>query len=434
MRDLGMLVILPFILYTSFKRPFIALGLWLWSSAISLNGLVYGMAGSIPFAKLFAGVTILSFFISKERSVLKIEALSFFIILFYISATISNFFCIGDPVLAWERWGVFSKILLFYFFAVAIVNKKNHFDLLAWILIISIGALSSKEGVKFLISGGSHRIGYLAGITGDNNFFGVMIVTVIPLACYIFTQTHHKILKVGVLAVILFMILGIFSTFSRGAFLGLAVFAITFWKSSDKKILWLIALIVIVFSLNNLMPETWLSRMDTVESADQDSSFMGRVVAWKIATLIAIDNFWGGGFKAVENLLVWQYYGEQFYKLDFIVSPDAFPFFKATHSIYFQVLSNHGFIGLLLFLMMLLTAYIKALKTTSRAKKHDLDSWVIMLSKMLKLSLVTYCVSGAAVNVAYFDFLYAILAMIVALDRITKEMQQKTNSHKSPLN
>ena len=398
--------------------------------------MVYGIAGSIPFAKLFAGVTILSFFISKEKSVLKIEALSFFVILFYIVATISNFFCLGDPVLAWDRWGVFSKILLFYFFALAIINKKNHFDLLAWVLIISIGALSSKEGVKFLISGGSHRIGGLAGITGDNNFFGVMIVTVIPLACYIFTQTHHKILKVGVLAVILFMILGIFSTFSRGAFLGLAVFSIAFWKSSDKKTLWLVALVLIAFALNNLMPETWLSRMDTVENADQDSSFMGRVVAWKIATLIAMDNFWGGGFKAVENLWVWQHYGEQFYKLKFITTPDAFPFFKATHSVYFQVLSNHGFIGLFIFLIMLLTAYIKALTITSRAKKYNLDNWVIMLSKMLKLSLTTYCVSGAAVNVAYFDFLYAIFAMIVALDRITKEMQQKNVliTHESPLN
>jgi probable O-glycosylation ligase (exosortase A-associated) len=438
MRDIAIMLMLPILLYTGFKRPFISVSLWLWSSAINLNQLVYGFASSITFAKLFAGLTILSFFLSKEKSVLKSSALTNFIVVFYVLATISCIFSIGNADLNWLKWGEFTKIVLFYFFAIAIMSKKIHFDFMIWILLISIGALASNEGAKFLVSGGSHRISSLRGIQGDNNFFGVMIVTIIPLVIYILIQTKHKLLKTGVMAVIFFMILGIFSTFSRGAFLGLSVCAIFFWSNSKRKILWAILLFTIVFSLNNLMPDEWMNRMNTVETADQDSSFMHRVISWKIGTLVAMDNFFGGGFNVNENASTWQKYSSEFYKLDFISTPpppDIVGFKLATHSLYFQVLSNHGFIGLFVFLMMLLISYLKVSRVVSVAVKNNLQKWVVDLAKMLKLSLVSYAVSGAAVNVAYMDFLYAIFAMITVLDAkvvngMLLELQQQKNQNR----
>ena len=44
MRDLFMLAILPLLLYPMFKRPFIAVGMWLWTALFFPNGWVYGMA------------------------------------------------------------------------------------------------------------------------------------------------------------------------------------------------------------------------------------------------------------------------------------------------------------------------------------------------------------------------------------------------------
>lgn len=417
MRDIALMIVLPILLYTGFKRPFIGLGLWLWSSAFNINAIVFGFAASITYAKLFSGLTFISCIVSKEKFKLKFDTLTWFIILFYIVVCLSCISPIGNVDWVWEKWGNFSKIIVFYFFAIAIMNKKIHFDLLIWTLIISIGALASKEGVKFLVTGGGHKIDSVAGISADNNFFGVMIITVIPLASYIYTQIDHKLLKNGVMAVIVFMILGIFATYSRGAFLGLAVCAIFFWKSSNSKILWLILLIAIVFAMNNLMPDAWMSRMNTVETADTDTSFMGRVMAWKIAILVAMDNVFGGSFSCVEQGITWRTYVPQFYKVDFITTPEPPQgLILATHSLYFQVLSNHGFLGLFLFLMILLTGYLKSSFIISAALNNNLPNWIVELAKMLRLSLISYCVSGAAVNVAYFDFLYAIFAIIVVLD------------------
>ncbi len=417
MRDLAIVMALPFLIYFSLKRPFVGLGLWLWSSAVNLNAIVYGFASSITFSKLFAGLTILSFLASKEKSPLKLENLSILVILFYAIATLSNVGAISNADLAWERWGVFSKVIIFYFFAITIIRKKIHFDFIVWVLIVSIGAMSSKEGVKFLVSGGVHRIGGLAGIQGDNNFFGVMILTVIPLAAYMFTETKNKTLKMGIQSVIVLMVFGIFSTFSRGAFVGLFIFAVFFWRNSQSKILWLVMLIGISFAMVNLMPDTWLDRMNSTQKADTDDSFLGRVAAWKVGTLIAMDHILGGGFNCVEYSSTWIKYGLQFYKLDFVPPLMPTEHLHATHSIYFQILSNHGFIGLFLFLLMLLTAYSKATRIINLQKKNkNIPDWCVNLAKMMKLSLISFCTSGALVNIAYFDFLYAIFAMVVSLE------------------
>jgi len=48
--------------------------------------------------------------------------------------------------------------------------------------------------------------------------------------------------------------------------------------------------------------------MDTIESVNEDSSFLGRIVAWKEAILIAADNpMFGGGFKAGQHAIIWKY-------------------------------------------------------------------------------------------------------------------------------
>ena len=415
MRDLLLVLVLPFLIYAAFRKPFIALSLWLWTSSFNINQLLYGFAASITYNKLFAGLTMLSFLFYKDKKNIKIDGLSYLIIIFFMLATLSTIFAIGFTASAWNKWELFAKIILFYFFAIAIINKRIHFDVLIWIFILSIGALAANEGLKFIFSGGNHRIGTLKAISGDNNFFGVMIVTLLPLAYYIYTQTKHKILKMGVMGVMVLMVLGIFSTYSRGAFLGLIVFAFFFWTNSNNKFLWLLFLVAVIMSMAWLMPDAWFGRMDTIETADTDGSFMNRVISWKMSILIAMDNFFGGGFKAVQTNFVWQFYALEFDKLDFIPSPEPANL-KAAHSIYFQVLGNHGFIGLFFFLLILLTAYLKTIKIHHYALKNKMDNWIVELSKMLKLSLISYCVSGAAVNIAYFDFLYAILAMIAVLD------------------
>ena len=426
MRDIVLVSLLPILVFYAYKRPFIGAGLWLWTSAFNINQLVYSFAASITYNRFFAIITILSYLVSKNKAKFTLDKLSWLILLFFIWTTLSSIMGGANADIIWDRWIQLLKIMTFYFFAIAILQRKHHIDFMVWVLILSIGALAAAEGLKFVISGGTHRIGNLAGISGDNNFFAVMVLAVIPMGFYLVTQTQTKLIKNGLIVVVSLAMLGIISTYSRSGFVGLSVLTIFAVKSSKRKLLWILIISIIIFTSTNLLPDEWFGRMDTVEHAEEDGSFMHRVIVWKMCTVIAINNpFFGEGFNAIENILIWQQYAPDYHLLDFIKAPDVnyYERVRAAHSFYFQVLSDHGFVGLFLFLLILFSAYVKIGFIKRRAKKNKLDEWVFTLLNMLRVSIVVYCVSGGTVSVAYFDFLYAIFVIIYVLDNriVTKE-------------
>jgi len=434
MRDLALVSILPLLVYLSFKRPFIGAALWLWTSAFNVNQLIYGFATSITYNRLFAITTILSYFFSKNKPKFHFDKLTGLILLFFLWTTLSSFVGDANQRVIWMRWNEFMRIILFYFFAIAIVEKKRHIDVMMWVLVLSIGALAAGEGLKFLVSGGGHRIGGLRGITGDNNFFAVMILTMLPMAFYLVSQTQHQLIKKGLYFVIALDILGLISTYSRSGFIGLGVLTLFALKSSKRKVLWVFIISSIVFLAMNFLPEEWFGRMDSMENTEEDSSFMHRVVVWKMCIVIAINNpFFGEGFKAIENISIWQQYIDDYHLLNFIASPEAdfFEPVRAAHSIYFQVLSSHGFIGLFLFILILFSAYVKIGSIIRRAKRNNMDEWVFIMLNMLRVSIIAYSLSGGTVSVAYFDFLYAIFVFIYVLDNriVSKKNIQEVSDY-----
>jgi len=435
MRDFVLVSLLPLLIYYAFKRPFIAVGLWLWTSAFNINHLVYGFASTITYNRLFAIITILAYFFSKNKPKIILDKLSILILFFFIWTTLSSFLGGANQDVIWERWNEFLRVILFYFFAVAILQKKRHIDFMLWMLVLSIAAVAAGEGLKFIASGGGHRVGGLRGMTGDNNFSAVMILTVLPMTFYLVKQTQNKILKNGLVGVVALNMLGLIATYSRAGFVGLAVLIAFALKSSKRKLLWIVIMSITIYVSMNLLPESWFGRMDTVEHADEDGSFMHRVMVWKMCTVIALNNpLFGEGFKSVENLLIWQQYAGDFHLLYFIPTPEVNfnePV-RAAHSIYFQVLSGHGFGGLILFILILSSAYVKIGSIKKRAKLNNMDDWVITLLDMLRISIIVYCVSGGTVSIAYFDFIYAIFVIIYVLDNriVTKKVSDFTDTLK----
>jgi probable O-glycosylation ligase (exosortase A-associated) len=171
-----------------------------------------------------------------------------------------------------------------------------------------------------------------------------------------------------------------------------------------------------------LLPDAWFDRMNTMKSSEEDNSFMGRVVAWKISALVAMHNPFGGGFRAIEHSLTWFTYAPGLYNLDFIISTNNnIPpgYMLASHSVYFQILGNQGFIGLFLFLLIIFVSFIK-IGQVHRIAKATNQQWAVDLSKMIQISLLIYCVTGGLVAMAYFDFIYAVFAIITTLEATIK--------------
>jgi O-antigen ligase len=138
--------------------------------------------------------------------------------------------------------------------------------------------------------------------------------------------------------------------------------------------------------------------------------------------LIALDNpATGGGFQAVTDPLLWRSYAPETPNFTMIETPpipiDEPP--KAAHNIYMQVLGDHGFVGLFIFLTILLLTLMANKANRKLAAKNNIV-WCVKLSDAITLTLVGYCITGANVSLAYFDLFYAIVG-IVAVIKMNQE-------------
>ena len=423
MRDIFFLGILPLMLYAMTRRPFIALGMWIWTAMFFPNAWLYGFGNSIRYNVIFTAVAIGGYLMTKDKPKAVFGSLGMLIFLFFAWTTLSTIMTEGAPEVAWEYWFRFLKIVLLFLFVVLIIDKKLHIDFFLWCVVMSIGFFGGLEALKYIASGGGHHIeGFAGHVLGDRNELSLAFVITLPICFYLLQQYGAKgiVIRVGLLGLMGLLVTAIVGTQSRGGFVALIGLGAYFFVKSDRKILLAIMVCILVAGLSTMVSQEWVSRMDTIGEAKEDASFMGRVVAWKLSFIMAAHHpFLGGGFKALENRAVWAELAQHFFDFSFFYSGDALPNVnlpRAAHSVYFQVLGDHGFVGLALYLSFLARAFITARKVTRTARKHPATAWIANLATMLQLSLFTFCLGGAALSFAYFELIYAICGIILVLD------------------
>ena len=424
MRDLFFLAALPFLLFAITQRPFIGLGLWLWTALFYPNAWLYGIAGSIRYNLLFAGLTILVYLLSKNKTRLQLGTVGVLVILFFIWTFFSTMFGLALPEVAWDYWVRLAKIVTLFVFILLIIEKRLHIDFFLWCLVLSIGFFAGLEGLKYIASGGGHRIeGFAGHVLGDRNELAVALAMLLPICFYLMREygAKSKIIRLGFLGLITLIVVSIVGSGSRGGLVSLAAVGAYLFIKSKRKLLFAVLALVIGATLVGLISDEWFNRMDTIATADQDSSFMGRVVAWKMSFILAMKHpLLGGGFKALEYFPVWSSLSTDFDKYPFFFSGDALPDLyrgRAAHSIYFQVLGDQGIVGFFLFIAILGLSFVNAGGIAEKCRNANGPVWLLNLATMLRLSIFTYAVGGAALSFAYFDMSFALFAIVIVLEQ-----------------
>jgi probable O-glycosylation ligase (exosortase A-associated) len=423
MRDLFFLALLPFLLYPMAKRPFIAVGMWIWTAMFFPNAWMYGIASTWRYNLIFTGVAMGGYLMLKDKPKVTLGVVGGMVLLFFFWTTFSTIITIGNPVVAWDLWGRFVKVILLFLFVIFIIDKKLHVDFFLWCVLFSIGFFASLEGLKYISSGGGHKIaGFSGHVLGDRNELSLAFVMTLPLCAYLLEEfgQRSRLIMLGLLGVMGLLVTAIIGTQSRGGFIALLGVAGYFFFKSDRKLALTLLGAVLVVGLSYFISDEWFNRMDTIGEAQDDASFMERVMAWKMSFILAAQNpFFGGGFKSLENYGVWSvlcmdYFSYPFFSTGFAI-PDPQKM-RAAHSVYFQVLGDHGFGGLAIYLGFLLSAFILARSVVKRARMLPATLWIARLATMIQLSIFAFCLGGAALSFAYFELLYALCGIIVVLD------------------
>ena len=413
MRDIALSVIifssLPFIL----KRPWLGVLMFLWLSVMSPQKFTWGFAYSFPFAALVAVTTLIGMLLHKDKIRLPVNAITILLAALPLWMSITYIFAL-EPADGFNRWIEVLKVFFFVLVTASLLNSRKQLEYLIWVIVLSVGFYGLKGGLFTLMTGGGMRVYGPPGdgFISDNNAISVALVMTIPLMQYLRTVSTSKWIRLGLLGVMVLSGVAVLGSQSRGAFLAVFSMLVFLWLKSRKKVLsglFLIALIPIVLAF---MPETWTGRMQSIETYDQDSSVRGRLNAWRMAINLANDRpLVGGGFEP---------YSMKTFAMYAPVPEDV----HSAHSIYFQMLGEHGYVGLALFLCLGIVAWVISRRTIAASRDQPAYAWADNMARAIQVSLVGFAVGGAFVNIAYWELQYYEIVVLMLTYRLVKTNQR----------
>lgn len=406
--------LMPFILW----RAHIGVYIWAWIAMMIPHRLAFGFVYTMPFAQMVAILTLLSALKSKERKSFPVNSITVVQIIFLLWMAVTSIFAMNRPEVVTDQFVFVLKIHFMLFVTMALIRGRKQIEILIWVATLSIAFYGIKGGAFTLLSGGASRVwGPPGGVISGNNELGIALVIVMPFMYYLHQISKLKNVRRALTIGILLMAVGIMGTQSRGALLGLVAMGLVLAMKSKNRFKILVGIVILAGVALIFMPESWTSRMNTIQTYQQDTSAMSRLYTWKTLWTMVLDRpITGAGF-ATDNPILFELYappgGTEGYPLGVVF---------VAHSIYFQALGEHGFPGLFLYLTLGIVTWRKAshiIKTTEGDPEFAL--WMPLLMKMVQASLIGFAVGGAFLTLVHFDLTYYIICYVVLVDATLKD-------------
>jgi len=405
---------IPFIL----RNPWYGVLTWSWLSYMNPHRMAWGFAYTMPFAQIVAIILLFSLVISREKKGLPANSLVVVWVMFLVWLSISTIFAVY-PDLAFLQLQKVLKIQLITFVTLMLMRDFERVNQLIWVIVFSIGFFSVKGGIFTIMTGGAfHVFGPDGSDIAENNALAVAVLMIIPLMIYLYRYPPRDWVRKIMPYCILFSLASVIGSQSRGAVLAILAVGAFFWWKTKSKLLTAMAFVVLATLVLMFMPQSWHDRVNSIADYQQDSSSMERIRAWEYSIAIANDRLTGGGFAS------WS--PETYYKYD-IWSERAF----VAHSIYFSVLNDGGWPGLLLFLLIIFLMW-KQLRAVIKITANDPErADYNFLARMLQISIVAFLAGGAFLSLAYFDLAWHFMAITIALNHLARNLYQR--EHVAPV-
>ena len=414
MRDLILTLLVLGLLPYALLRPQVGIYAWSWLSYMNPHRFTYGFAYSFPFAQSVAVATLIGILFWKQPKRIPMTGLTVVWIFFVLWMLITTVFSMY-PDHAWEQYVRVVKIQLVTFLTMMVIKNRKDLDVLIWVIALSIGFFGIKGGVFTIATLGGHRVwGPGGSFIEENNALAVALLMVLPLFYYLRLQAKRKILRHVLLICMLLMVASIIGSQSRGALLAISATGVFLWLKTPNKLITGFLLVILAAGVVSFMPSSWHERMGTIANYEEDASAMGRIAAWSMSINVANENVLGGGFNLWKSTT---------YKL-YSDNPEDWDRYTAAHSIYFNVIAEHGWIGLLLFVTVFMIAWRTSSKITKQARGSPELKWAVDLMRMLQVSLIAYGTGGAFLQLSYFDLPWHMVSVIVITRFIVEQQLQ----------
>jgi probable O-glycosylation ligase (exosortase A-associated) len=317
------------------------------------------------------------------------------------------------PDSALPIWVDFLKTIVISYLIITLVTDASHFRLVLMVIALSLGLEAAKQGwVSMLLAPGQRNDNPLP-MLGDNNGVAIGMLMLVPVLTSLAAMAHSRYERLLWRFLALGVLYRAIATYSRGAFLACGALALFYILRSQKRLPALAGVLVATLLVAPILPSEFWDRMNTIappNEATEDLSTAGRVHFWKVAVDMAADQpLLGVGY----NSFNWAY--DRYDDLN-----GKYGRARSVHSVWFGLLAELGFPGLLLFIALLVLAFRACWRGRAAAKLGPEFANLRHFAFALEGSLVAFIVGGTFLPFQYTEMLWHFLALTITLDIIAR--------------
>lgn len=415
MRDIVLTLIIVGLLPFCFVKPWIGALVWAWLGYMNPHHLTWGFAYRVPWAQMVAIATLAGVLFTRDRRPLPKVAEMYLLWALFAIFTLSPLVIAVYPEDAWVLFDPIWKTLLMVFVSLLLLQDPQRFRALVLVIALSIGFFGLKGGVWAVLTGGQFRVmGPPESTIGDNNAISLALNMMLPFYFFLRQAEERKWMRGLWLAIFVFSIISVLSSYSRGAILGLGVVLMLLVFRNKRIIAGTLLLALGVGVALTALPDKWFGRMETIQTYEQDKSANLRLQSWTLAWRIALDKpILGGGFAIFDKRTYSEYVPE----------------FPATgnvaHNNFLQILAEHGFLGLGVYVALIVVCMVSLRRLSNRARSDPSIAWVGRYAVMIEVGMVGYVVTGLFVSKSYFDLFYSFVAMTILLKQLVLDHERR---------
>lgn len=315
---------------------------------------------------------------------------------------------------ALEAWQNYTKVLFLMLVMMAFIRTERLLRVLSVLFIVggvilSMVVIHNHRSGLFLVEGTRVAVG--SGTLGNPNDLALILLLPLSFALvYAWSpgRSHVRLAALGAVALLLYaIILGQ----SRGALLGIAALLLIVGSHFVRSKL-LILGIVAIAGLASFAVMDISTRTSGATFSMEEESAKGRIHAWQAGVSMAMASpLTGVGIGNFPDRLP-------------IYSPVETKLALTAHSIWFLILGEAGWPGLLLLIAFLVSCLIAAAKNVRAFSLRPDDKSLRDLAIATQASLVAFMAAGSFLSYIYQWPVYAILVVTVALSRLANDARR----------
>jgi putative inorganic carbon (hco3(-)) transporter len=420
LRTLFVLILIPIGVYYAVQSPFYALLFYIGNAYFRPEDWVWSNLVSNLKLSLLSGVLVVATtFLSRQRFVWNGRiAIVWLFLLHTLLSTIGS----ENLVYSWSYWTDFLKTIIITYLMIVLVTDFAKFRLVLLVMVFALGLEQAKQGWFYLLTSPGWHNENLVPFLGDNNGVAVGMLMLVPIVGLLGQTTEHKWGKCFYWFLLIGCLYRALSTHSRAGFLAAGAMGAIWWLRTRHKGSAILGLVLVIIIVLPALPDTYWTRIQTIQTYEevQDRSALGRLHFWNVAIQMAKANpVLGIGFMG---------YNVSYNNYD--SSAGAYGLDRSVHSSFFGVLSELGYLGLILYGFVI----AGALRSCSRVRRFALkDAAFSELGKTavaLQASLIAFLVGGAFVIFHYNEMLWHMIGLTIILERLAAQRQAEILSSK----